>query len=183
MNKELFIVIKNIAKEYNIDPYFIYAVGTVESNNKGFDSNGNIVVRFEKHVFSKYIKKDKNTQYLIDKVNELKGSGFNTFKTAVNLDEHKALLSTSFGMFQIMGFNYDYCGYRDVESFVDSLAKSEENQIRAFCNFVIKNNLVRYINDRNYSRFAYYYNGPAYEKNDYDNKLEKAYLNVVKQVQ
>ena len=67
-------------------------------------------------------------------------------------------MSTSFGMFQIMGFNYDYCGYRDVESFVDSLAKSEENQIRAFCSFVIKNNLVRYINDRNYSRFAYYYN-------------------------
>ena len=30
---------------------------------------------------------------------------------------------------------------------------------------------------------TYYYNGPAYEKNDYDNKLKKAYLNVVKQVQ
>ena len=41
MNKELFDIIKNVAKEYNIDPYFIYAVGTVESNNKGYDDAAN----------------------------------------------------------------------------------------------------------------------------------------------
>ena len=182
MNKELFILIENITKKYNIDPYFTYAVGTVESNNKGYDKNGNILIRFEKHIFLRQLKKDKNTQHLIDIANQLKGTGYNTFNEASSLDEHKALLSTSFGMFQIMGFNYNYAGYDSVETFVDSMIFSEENQIKAFCEFVINNNLVKYINNKNYAKFAYYYNGPAYEKNNYDNKLQKAYENIVNRV-
>ena len=181
MNKELFNTIKYIAESYDIDPYFIYSVGTIESNNRGFDNNGNIIVRFEKHVFSRYLKKDKSTQHLLDDVYKLKGTGFNTFNEAISINKHKALLSTSFGMFQIMGFNYNYCNYRDVESFVDSLMESEDNQIEAFCNFVTNNNLVRFIDTKNFSKFAYYYNGPAYRENNYDIKLEKAY-NLAKQV-
>ena len=40
MNKTLFNSMVEVTKPYGIDPYFTYAVGTVESNNTPFLSNG-----------------------------------------------------------------------------------------------------------------------------------------------
>ena len=39
----------------------------------------------------------------------------------MTIDEECALLATSWGIYQIMGFNYSVAGYRDVEDFVTAM--------------------------------------------------------------
>lgn len=179
MNKTLFNSMVEVTKPFGIDPYFTYAVGTVESNNIPFLSNGSPIVRFEKHVFLRQLKKHKASMSMIDRANKLKGSNFNTLESALELDDYCAMLATSYGIFQIMGFNHKSAGYDTVSSFVEAMGKSEENQIKAFCHFIKNNGLISTINKLDFATFARRYNGPNYAQNSYDVKLRKAY-NAVK---
>ena len=168
-------LIKDITKPFNIDPYFTYAVGEVESNNTPFLANGSPIVRFEKHVFIRYLKKYNAPNTKLEKANNLKGSNFKTLEEAKAVDTYCAIMSTSYGMFQIMGFNHELANYRKVENFVEAMGESEEKQIRAFCQF-IKNTSLRPVIDRlDFATFARRYNGPNYSKNNYDTKLKHIY--------
>ena len=175
MSIELLNEIKQVVEPFNIDPYFAYAVAMVESNGKGYRNNGFPVVRFEKHVFIKYLKKAKATQQLIRKAENLRGSGWDAYQTALKIDSTYAKLATSFGMFQIMGFNHAVVGYETVDEFVTAMEESVENQIVAFCIFVMANHLQNAIRNKKFADFATKYNGPNYLMNSYDAKLEDAY--------
>lgn len=193
--KAIFDSMVKVTEPFGIDPYFTYAVGTVESNNIPFLSNGSPIVRFEKHVFLRQLKKHKAPMSMIDRANKLKGSNFNTLVSAMSiedkiaamstvelaleLDDYCAMMSTSYGIFQIMGFNHKSAGYDTVSSFVEAMGKSEENQIKAFCYFIKNNGLIPVINKLDFATFARRYNGPNYAQNSYDVKLRKAY-NAVK---
>ena len=186
MNKTLFDSMVDITKVFGIDPYFAYAVGTVESNNTPFLPNGSPIVRFEKHVFLRQLKKHNASASMIDKANRLKGSNFNTLvsamstvESALELDDYCAMLATSYGIFQIMGFNHKLANYGTVEGFVKAMGKSEENQINAFCHFIKNNSLIPVIKRLDFATFARRYNGPNYAENNYDVKLRKAY-NAIK---
>ena len=91
------------------------------------------------------------------------------------LDRAAALQSASWGMFQIMGFNYQACGYSSVESFVEDMFKSESEHLSAFVGFIKKNKLAAALKSKNWATFAAAYNGPGYAENHYDTKMEKAY--------
>jgi hypothetical protein len=56
-----------------------------------------------------------------------------------------------------------------------AMNRSEGEQLKAFVNFVINNDLVQYVRDRNWAEFARYYNGPNFAINQYDIKLAAAY--------
>lgn len=175
MSAELLNQVKSVTENFNIDPYFTVAVATVESNCKGYRNNGFPVIRFEKHVFLRYLKKAKVAQQIVRKAECIKGSGWDAYQAALAIDEHFAKLSTSFGMFQIMGFNHAVVGYETVEDFVKAMESSVENQIEAFCMFVINTYTKNAINKKDFSEFARKYNGPNYRMNNYDVKLENAY--------
>ena len=195
MNQLLFNSMVNITKVFQIDPYFTYAVGIVESNNTPFLSNGKAIVRFEKHVFNRQLKKHKASASMLERASKLKGSNFNTLvsamsiedkvaamstvESALELDDYCAMMATSYGIFQIMGFNHKSAGYNTVASFVEAMNSSELNQIKAFCNFIKDNGLVSVIKKLDFATFARRYNGPNYAQNNYDVKLRKAY-NAVK---
>ena len=181
MSIELLDKIKSVTDTYNIDPNFTLAVATVESNCKGYRNNGFPVIRFEKHVFLRYLKKAKVAQQIIRKAECIKGSGWDAYQSALAIDEHFAKLSTSFGMFQIMGFNHAVVGYETVEEFVEAMETSIEKQVDAFCMFVINTNAKKAIDNKDYSSFAYKYNGPNYRMNNYDVKLENAYNALVEE--
>ncbi len=148
MNKTLFNSMVEVTKPFGIDPYFTYAVGTVESNNIPFLSNGSPIVRFEKHVFLRQLKKHKAPMSMIDRANKLKGSNFNTLvsamsiedkiaamstvESALELDDYCAMLATSYGIFQIMGFNHKSAGYDTVSSFVEAMVFSLVNPDSTF---------------------------------------------------
>lgn len=86
-----------------------------------------------------------------------------------------ALESASWGMFQIMGFNYAACGFRNVQGFINAIMKSEGGQLKCFVNFILTNHLDDEIRDKRWADFAKRYNGPGYRKNKYHTKMASAY--------
>ncbi|MVM34982.1 DUF3380 domain-containing protein [Spirosoma sp. HMF4905] len=151
------------AKELGTDVPTIRAVDEVESNGKGFDSAGQIVIRFESAKFKGY------TGITIT------GSGNAAFNQAVLKNARAAMLSTSWGRYQIMGFNYEDCGYSSVEAFVAAMKTGELAQLNAFIAFVKANQIDDELRTHNWAGFAYRYNGAGYKANNYDGKLAAAY--------
>lgn len=87
-----------------------------------------------------------------------------------------ALMSCSWGRYQIMGFNHNLCGFEDVFDMYFVLNMGENKHLDAFVNFVINTNLSRHLRTKNWAGFARGYNGKGYKRNKYDTKLANAYL-------
>jgi len=94
---------------------------------------------------------------------------------AVKLDRRAALMSASWGRFQIMGFNFPVCNCTHIQQFVNLMCKSEAMQLDLFCQYIIHEYLDDELRERRWDDFARRYNGPAYQKHDYAGKLERAY--------
>lgn len=94
---------------------------------------------------------------------------------AMDLDVEAAAMSASYGGYQLMGFNYHYCGYKTAKEMMIDLAKSESKQFLAAITF-IKNNphIHNALKKGDWAKFAEGYNGPSYKENQYDVKLSKA---------
>ena len=193
------------AELLNCEIASVKAVIDVESGNRGgfllesdIDENSinpsgytdYPVILFEGHIFYKQLKKkgidpekymNTNTADILYKswtkqyYSSKWGEYFRLCK-ASEIDEECALLSCSYGLGQIMGFNYRACGYTSVQDFVEDMKISEGQQLLAFCNFIKSNSkLLKAIQTKDWVTFAYNYNGPEYAKNNYDTKLKKAY--------
>lgn len=130
----------------------IRAVEAVESSSSGFLKDGRLVIRFEPHVFLKYAGKPA----------PLPGNGWDAYNAAYALNPTAAMLSTSFGRYQIMGFNYALCGYKSVQAFVAAMNQSESNQLNAFVAFVKARKLADELARKDWNGFAYGYNGAGY---------------------
>jgi hypothetical protein len=97
------------------------------------------------------------------------------------VDRTAALESASWGLFQIMGFNYASSGFGNVEQMVTAMFESEGKQLAAFVSFLKKNGLDKSLKDKNWKVFARGYNGPKYAENKYDTQLAAAYAKYSKQ--
>ncbi len=84
-------------------------------------------------------------------------------------------MSTSWGRFQIMGFNHGVCGFRDAADMVNAFALGEREQLNGFVQFVIGKGLADELRACKWTAFALSYNGPRAMDNDYPNKLARAY--------
>lgn len=170
----------DIAKELQIEPAVLKAVAKVESLESGFFKDGLPVILFERHIFSKLTngKFDKQYPLLSNKKPGNYGKQSEQYPklySASSLSKENALKSCSWGKFQIMGFNYNLCNYKKLEDFVDDMYKSEVYHLLAFKNFIVNQNLVKYLQQKQFDKFAYYYNGPNYKINKYDEKLLLTY--------
>jgi len=94
---------------------------------------------------------------------------------AMAIDEAAALSSASWGLPQIMGFNFKSAGFPNAKAMVTSMMKGEREQLLAFANLLIDWKLAEKLRKREWKSFALKYNGPAGPKNGYDKKLEKAF--------
>lgn len=96
---------------------------------------------------------------------------------AALLDRDAALKSCSWGLFQILGLNFERAGFQRLQRFINAMYRSVDDHLRAFVNFVQSDeSLADAIRTKNWPSFARQYNGPAYAKNKYDEKLAEAYL-------
>jgi len=93
---------------------------------------------------------------------------------AVALVPGAALESTSWGIGQIMGFNYRACGFGDVWGFVRAMASGEAEQISAILAFLRSEGLLVHLQNKRWDRLAAGYNGEA-NVEAYAAKLAKAY--------
>jgi hypothetical protein len=167
------------AKMLNCEVAALMAVASVESSGRGFDDDGRIILRFEGHKFrgftgGKYDQSHPHLSYPY-RVQHLKKHGYTAFSEAFQLDPTSALLATSYGLFQPMGFTHEECGFDDVHEFVEFLKVSERNQLIAFVGMVKFRKLADEIQRKDWAGFARNYNGKSYKDNNYDVKMAKAY--------
>jgi len=176
------------AEENDLSPAAVKAVVKVESNGRGFRRDGSLKILFEGHIFWKELKKVglKPKDYVEGNEDIVyKSATYDYYAPSLQhgrlnkaraIHDEAALKSASYGMFQIMGFNYETAGFDTVEAFVESLKVSEMNQLEAFLTFV-KNTkgCFKALQNKDWATFAKIYNGPAYRKNRYDEKMAKHY--------
>lgn len=178
------------AQYLEVEPAAIHAVDDVESSGSGFLPDGKIKILFEGHIFHRYTKgKFSNdhsnadisyptwtTKYYTKGNSQQRGDGeLDRLSRAAKLDKRAALMSASYGRFQVMGFNFAICGYQDVETFFNEMQDDETKHLEAFIGYVEHANLVKPLQNLNWAAFAKGYNGPMYIKNAYDTKLKAAY--------
>ena len=182
---------EELSQQFNIEKAALKAIYKVEAGVKSvfLKEDPNIPVTLEEgHIFYKYLQnKHKNAaeiaknnpticykswtkQYYKTGLNE-----YNRYLKAAEIDEECAMLATSWGMGQCMGFNYKACGYNSVKEFVNAMYISEKNQLLAMCNFIKSNNkMYKALQNKDFNTFASIYNGPG-QVEYYGSKLKQAY--------
>lgn len=185
------------AKRLGIELAALYAVNEVESRGQGFLANGRPVILFERHVMLARLKlardpgddvqqQEQRALELAAKfpnlVNAAPGgyaggtAEHQRLASARQLDDTCALESASWGLFQIMGYHATALGYPSVQAFAEAMQRSEAEQLDAFVRFIEADPaLHKALKGRKWAEFARRYNGPAYARNLYDVKLERAY--------
>jgi hypothetical protein len=171
------------AQEIGCEVEAVMAVARVESSGAGFDPEGFPRTLFEGHWFHRYTNGKfaaSNPTLCYPKwTKQFYGKSWQEEKArlsqAIALDKTSAMLSASWGMFQIMGFNFSKCGYKTVQQFVNDMCKSEDSQLLIFTDYVKNAGLADELRDKRWADFARLYNGPEYAQNKYDTKLQAAY--------
>lgn len=179
-----------VAAEFlGVEVAAIKAVAEVESLGNGFLPDGRTKILFERHKFYKYYAATMgktaanklmqiNPNICHSKAGGYKGNEaeYPRFNAAVTYDETAAMLSASYGRFQIMGFNYRACGFDSVQAYVAAQAINEGAHLMAFCHFIKANESIhKALKAKRWSAFAAGYNGQNYKINHYDTKMAQAY--------
>ena len=95
---------------------------------------------------------------------------------ARQLDEVAALESASWGAFQVMGYHWQRLGYSSIHDFVAAMNRSEADHLEAFVRYIeADTNLLKALKAQKWATVAKLYNGPDYQRNLYDVKLERAF--------
>lgn len=160
----------------------IKAVVAVESTGSGFFKSKRPKILFEAHKFSEFTQHrydltypSISSQHWNKKLYYGNDGEYDRLYTALCLDSNAALKATSWGLFQIMGFNFASCSFNSVEEMVKSMYVSEGDQLNAFVAYIKSVGLDNVLRTNQWAIFAARYNGPAYRENNYDVRLQEAY--------
>lgn len=184
--------LKESALSLSVDYHLLLAITQVEAGSKGFIALNKPIVLFERHIFYKQLKKqgfnvdDLSNQYpqIINKIpgGYLGGQRENyRLEMAKQINKNCAIESTSFGLFQIMGFHWSTLDYQSAQDFESQMNESELKQTEAFIRFIASranSKMITALKDHDYTTFARLYNGPTYKKNRYDEKIKEAYESI-----
>jgi hypothetical protein len=184
-----------------LNPLALEAIISVESGHRAFGEDGNLLIRFEAHIFKAHLGNDAlfdrhfrhgsppwtGQQYNPDGVGPWfeihdgkQATEYNAFELAKRLNSRAAHMAISMGAPQIMGFNHRRIGFDSPEAMFARFSRSWYAQVIGLVNFVLGDaDLVRALNDRDWRRVAYIYNGPG--NVDYAApRYEAAYLELAK---
>lgn len=179
------------ADTLEVDLAAVMAVNEVESRGVGFHyggpHGGEPVILFERHIMRRRLKYHGVSPVEYERshpnlVNATPGGYIGGYRENDRLDKARylhneaAIESSSWGLFQIMGWHWERLGYRTVNDWANAMAHSEARQLEAFVRFIESDRaLHRALKEHDWRDFARRYNGPAFEKNDYDTKLAAAH--------
>ena len=185
-------MVEQTAYDLGISGGAVYAIAKVESRGSFVWNNGKIPILYERHVCYRELKNKHGSQYakkMYRKYPALcnpKWGGYG--KSSIQYGKlHKATrlfgkelayLSSSHGAFQIMGFNYETCGYNSVIDMVEDMRGNPVvGQLRAFANFVRNyqnGRLLNALKRKDWHEVARRYNGSQYARNRYHIKMARA---------
>ena len=174
--------VSTVAASMGIEPAKIWAVRDVEASANAF-TDGLPTILYEPHVFSRLTdhKYDRSNPDISSRSWNAKlyagsqSGRWNQLLKASALDVDAALAAASYGAFQILGSNFEVCGYNSSFDFAYAQSQTEKDQLLAFMDFCNGNKLTPALKAGNWAAFARGYNGPSYAANQYDKKLAAAY--------
>jgi hypothetical protein len=167
----------NLCKQLNVPLTALWAVLAVETSGCGFLADRRPQILFERHWFSKLTngRFDANHSDISNRTTGGYGTRgaaqYDRLARAIKLDRKAALQSTSWGLGQVMGFNAETVGFKNVEEMVKACVESEDGQMRAMCGFITSAKLNKQLREKDWAGFALRYNGTEFQKNKYDEKL------------
>lgn len=157
----------------------LWTVITVETSGRGFLSDRRPPILFERHIFHQLTGGKFDDGSISDPTaggyGPLGAAQYVRLSRAVALDRTAALQSASWGLGQIMGRNWAMAGFSDVAGMVDAMSLSEDAQLTAMGVFLKSSRLDGVLKGHDWTGFAKGYNGPAFMKNRYDEKLAASY--------
>lgn len=159
----------------------IHAVMEVEAAGSGFDKQGRVKALYEPHIAWRQSKGE--TRDLLAKAglaypkwrHDYPADSYPRILKAYEIAGDVALMSTSWGLGQIMGFNHAAAGYKSTRAMVEAFADDEEHHLEAMIRFIVTNGLDDEIRRHDWAGFARGYNGDGYKANAYDTKLATAF--------
>lgn len=185
------------AKRLGVELAAVYAVNEVESTGAGFLANGKPKILYERHQMHRLLATPRHEG---DDAAALKqhADHLATLHPALvnprpggyagGTAEHQRLANAklidalcapeacSWGAFQIMGYHWQRLGYSSQEDFLTRMAQDENQHFEAFVRYIeAEPALHKALKAKKWAEFARRYNGPAYARNLYDVKMERAY--------
>lgn len=171
------------------EPAALKAVQKVETGGRGgFFAPDKPAILFEEHILGpqlkkkgmnpeNYVKGNENILYPKWTKGYYKGgiAEYECLEQARRIDIDAANASVSWGMFQIMGFNYAACGEKTITEFVAAMYESECKQFILTVRFIKQAGMLSTLQTKKWAEFVKRYNGLAYAQNAYDKKLADAY--------
>lgn len=159
----------------------IQAVAEVEAMNSGFLASGRVVILFEAHVFSRLTRHRHDASH--PSISSTKwnralyrgGEGeYPRLELALQLNPEAALQATSWGAFQIMGFNAVKAGFANAHHMAFAMQEKEQRHLDAFVGFIRSEGLADALVRSDFDAFARRYNGPRYAENRYPQRMRAA---------
>jgi hypothetical protein len=173
------------AAEFGLDVAVLHAVLEVESAGHGFldePAPARPKILFEAHWFYELTPKpvsqtrpDLSSRNWNRNLYKGGAAEWNRLLDAMSFDPIPALKSASWGLGQVMGFNYKLAGCRSVENMVEEAHQSEYHQLLHMLKFCQSNNLIIHLINKDWHAFARGYNGAGYRENNYHGKLAASF--------
>lgn len=163
--KKLLQLIKQIAVSFGYDWAAVAAFIAVETGGLGFDvATGKLIIQFEPAWFRKKAPFAPSGLWSLNRV-DVQSKEWIAFNDAFRKNPEAAMLATSIGLGQIMGFHFKRLGYSSVGEMWDDAKKGEDRQIWQICRFIeTDKNLENAITARNWSQVATIYNGSGFRE-------------------
>ena len=183
------------AKRLKVSELAIRVFGATEGRGVGFLKNGKAKILFERHRMYFYLVQLKGKAFANAQMKQYpnlvntatggyKGdeAEYVRLSLAKNICAEAALMSCSWGQFQIMGENWKELGYSSVFDFETQMQSSESLQLEAFIRFIEwktgtvngkKITLIDALRAGDWGSVFTLYNGPNYKKLGYQAKFQK----------
>lgn len=175
--------VAELAARLGLQTAHILAFIKVESRFKAYDGQGRPTMLFEPAKFYKNLPASLREEAVRQglairrwhKDVKYPRDSYPRMLKAMGLDQEAALMSASYGSFQILGENYEACGFESVFEMVATFAESEDNQLQAFGNFIEAAGIVSHLLREAWDVVGRLYNGPKYAEHNYHGKLRDAF--------
>lgn len=180
--------IKDAANKHGYTYAQVKAVLEVESRGTGFNADGTPKILFERHKFWKLLGDIRWFTMRLKimakhpRICNPRAGGYGKYSEqnhklaiAASYNRDAALQSCSWGLGQVMGYHWQELGYKSLQSFINAMYESEADQLEAMLRYVDRFGLKDELQKNQWAAFARGYNGVAYRKNRYDEKLAAAH--------
>lgn len=190
-------LLKSIADEFGCEVAALRAVAATESGEQAFMDNGMPKILFERHHFYKFTKPNQVTKKGVpptphpfaafaDICNPTPGGygaeslQYPKLVKASRLNREAAIMSCSWGAYQVMGGFWEEFGYKSAEQLANECMESVDGQMQLFRHFLKMKDrkpAIDALKAKNWETFTYYYNGSNWRKQNptYPDKMAKFY--------